>query len=118
MNTADTKASLSPVLDRLLNGESLAENEAYELMHRFAAGELDPHAIDEKLFASYLYEPEVPDPDLIIRTGGESRLSNFLLYQAAYSELFFTDVHFPSFRKVDFLRLLRSYQQRKRRFGR
>ncbi len=57
-------------------------------------------------------------PDLIIRTGGETRLSNFLLYQAAYSELFFTDVHFPSFRKVDFLRVIRAYQQRKRRCGR
>jgi short-chain Z-isoprenyl diphosphate synthase len=58
------------------------------------------------------------DPDLIIRTGGESRLSNFLLYQAAYSELFFTDVFFPAFRRVDFLRVIRAYQQRARRFGR
>jgi len=80
-------------------------------------GDLERHEVDEQVLGEHLYT-NGDDPDLIIRTGGESRLSNFLLYQAAYSELFFTDVHFPSFRKVDFLRVLRSYQQRKRRFGR
>jgi tritrans,polycis-undecaprenyl-diphosphate synthase [geranylgeranyl-diphosphate specific] len=80
-------------------------------------GELAREEVDERVLGEHLYT-NGDDPDLIIRTGGESRLSNFLLYQAAYSELFFTDVHFPSFRKVDFLRVLRSYQQRKRRFGR
>ncbi|MDA1195990.1 MAG: polyprenyl diphosphate synthase [Planctomycetota bacterium] len=80
-------------------------------------GELKREDIDETVLGQHLYTGG-DDPDLIIRTGGESRLSNFLLYQAAYSELFFTDVHFPSFRKVDFLRILRSYQHRKRRFGR
>ena len=80
-------------------------------------GEIAREAVDERVLGEHLYTGG-DDPDLIIRTGGESRLSNFLLYQAAYSELFFTDVHFPSFRKVDLLRVLRSYQQRKRRFGR
>jgi short-chain Z-isoprenyl diphosphate synthase len=66
----------------------------------------------------YLYAPDLPDPDLIIRTSGEIRLSGFLLWQSAYSEFYFTDVFWPAFRKVDFLRAVREFQQRQRRFGR
>jgi tritrans,polycis-undecaprenyl-diphosphate synthase [geranylgeranyl-diphosphate specific] len=73
--------------------------------------------IDEKLVSSYLYTREFPDPDLILRTSGEERISNFLLWQLAYSELYFTDVYWPGFKKVDFLRAIRSYQLRHRRFG-
>ena len=65
----------------------------------------------------YLYAPDLPDPDLIIRTSGEVRLSGFLLWQSAYSEFYFCDVHWPAFRRIDFLRAIRSYQQRDRRFG-
>jgi len=65
----------------------------------------------------YLYAPDLPDPDLIIRTSGEVRLSGFLLWQSAYSEYYFTDVFWPAFRKIDFLRAVRSFQQRQRRFG-
>lgn len=65
----------------------------------------------------YLYTFDVPDPDLIIRTSGETRLSGFLLWQSAYSEFYFCDVFWPSFRHIDFLRAIRSYQQRRRRFG-
>ncbi|MDJ0523202.1 MAG: polyprenyl diphosphate synthase, partial [Planctomycetota bacterium] len=72
------------------------------ILDKVERGELDRAAVDEAVLAEHMYT-DGDDPDLIIRTGGESRLSNFLLYQAAYSELFFTDVHFPSFRKVDFL---------------
>lgn len=79
-------------------------------------GELAIDDVDEDCFGAHLYTGG-DDPDLIIRTGGESRLSNFLLYQAAYSELYFTDVFFPAFRRVDFLRIIRGYQQRARRFG-
>jgi short-chain Z-isoprenyl diphosphate synthase len=68
--------------------------------------------------ARHLYTAGAPDPDLIIRTSGEIRLSGFLLWQSAYSEFYFCDVPWPAFRKVDFLRGVRSYQQRKRRFGR
>jgi short-chain Z-isoprenyl diphosphate synthase len=68
--------------------------------------------------ARHLYTAGAPDPDLIIRTSGEIRLSGFLLWQSAYSEFYFCDVPWPAFRKVDFLRAVRSYQQRKRRFGR
>ncbi len=65
----------------------------------------------------FLYTAHVPHPDLIIRTSGEVRLSGFMLWQSAYSELFFCDTHWPAFREVDFLRALRSYNQRQRRFG-
>ncbi len=64
-----------------------------------------------------LYAPDLPDPDLIIRTSGEVRLSGFLLWQSAFSEFYFTDVYWPAFRKIDFLRALRAFQQRHRRFG-
>jgi short-chain Z-isoprenyl diphosphate synthase len=68
--------------------------------------------------AKYLYTYDCPDPDLIIRTSGEVRLSGFMLWQSAYSEFYFCDVYWPVFRRIDFLRAIRSYQQRHRRFGR
>ena len=67
--------------------------------------------------AKHLYTSGQPDPDLVIRTSGEQRLSGFLLWQAAYSEIWFTDIYWPAFRKIDFLRALRDYSQRSRRFG-
>jgi tritrans,polycis-undecaprenyl-diphosphate synthase [geranylgeranyl-diphosphate specific] len=73
--------------------------------------------IDQKKVASYLYTSDLPDPDLVLRTSGEERISNFLLWQLAYSELYFIDVYWPGFRKIDFLRAVRTYQLRKRRFG-
>jgi undecaprenyl diphosphate synthase len=73
--------------------------------------------IDESLFAQYLYCPGIPDPDLIIRTAGENRLSNFLLWQAAYSELYFTRVLWPDFRHKDVEEALSEYERRQRRFG-
>jgi tritrans,polycis-undecaprenyl-diphosphate synthase [geranylgeranyl-diphosphate specific] len=87
------------------------------LITKVQDGEMTIDQIDEDVLGQHMYTGG-DDPDLIIRTGGEARLSNFLLYQAAYSELFFTDVYFPAFRKTDFLRVLRAYQQRARRFGR
>ncbi len=82
-------------------------------------GKVDSADIDEELFRSYLYTAHLPNPypDLIVRTSGEERLSGFLLWQAAYSELCFLDVYWPDFRKIDLLRAIRTYQQRKRRFG-
>lgn len=87
---------------------------AMEVQH----GKLCAAEIDEQLFANYLYTQGIPDPDLIIRTSGEERLSGFLLWQSAYSELYFTEVFWPAFRKIDFWRAIRVYQQRERRFGR
>ena len=83
-----------------------------------AAGKLAVSAVTADSLASYLDVPDLPDPDLIIRTSGEVRMSGFLLWQSAHSELYFADVNWPELRKVDFLRAIRSYQQRKRRFGR
>lgn len=70
-----------------------------------------------EVLAKHLYGSELPDPELIIRTSGEIRLSGFMLWQSAYSEYYFCDVHWPQFRKIDFLRALRAYHQRQRRFG-
>jgi undecaprenyl diphosphate synthase len=81
-------------------------------------GKLDPDSVDEKTFASYLYEPEVPDPDLLIRTGGDTRISNFLLWQVAYAEIHVTDVLWPDFRKSDLVEAIWEFQQRERRYGR
>jgi tritrans,polycis-undecaprenyl-diphosphate synthase [geranylgeranyl-diphosphate specific] len=74
--------------------------------------------IDEAAFEHYLYTAGQPDPDLIIRTSGEYRISGFLLWQAAYSELYFTDLYWPEMRKIDLWRAVRDYQKRHRRFGR
>ena len=73
--------------------------------------------IDEELFSRHLYTEGIPDPDLIIRTSGEERLSGFLLWQSAYSELYFTEVYWPAFRMIDFWRAIRVFQQRERRYG-
>jgi len=80
-------------------------------------GKLDADSIDEKTFASYLYEPEVPDPDLLIRTGGDTRISNFLLWQIAYAEIHVTEVLWPDFRKTDLVEAIWAFQQRERRYG-
>ncbi len=84
---------------------------------RAAAGEISPEDIDEETFKNYLYTADIPDPDLIIRTSGEQRLSNFLMYQAAYSELYFTDTAWPDFTPADFDNALAEYKSRIRRFG-
>jgi undecaprenyl diphosphate synthase len=73
--------------------------------------------LDETQFRNWLYLPDVPDPDLVIRTSGEMRISNFLLWQIAYSELYFTRVLWPDFTKQDFLRAIEDYERRQRRFG-
>ena len=82
-----------------------------------ADGRLAADTIDERVIASYLYTAEMPDPDMLIRPGGEHRLSNFLLYQVAYTELVMTDVYWPDFGKDEFVRALIEFQKRQRRFG-
>ena len=83
-----------------------------------SGGTLSIDDITEELFTNYLYTKGIPDPDLIIRTSGEERLSGFLSWQSAYSELYFTEVFWPAFRMIDFWRAIRVYQQRERRYGR
>src|ERR1019366_896916 len=90
------------------------------LREQLAAGKTLEQAIalvTPDAIGPYLYSPDLPDPDLIIRTSGEIRLSGFLLWQSAYSEFHFTDVFWPEFRRIDFLRAIRAYQQRHRRYG-
>lgn len=82
-----------------------------------AAGRLSPDAVDEALVAGKLFTRDIPDPDLLIRTSGELRLSNFLLWQLAYAELYFTPTLWPDFGREEFLRILEAYQRRERRFG-
>jgi undecaprenyl diphosphate synthase len=82
-----------------------------------AAGRLDPRELDEARFSRFLATAAMPDPDLILRTSGEQRLSNFLLWQAAYSELVFLDVLWPDFAETDFAAALAEYRRRERRFG-
>lgn len=98
-----TDAVRRMIADRITRGDSL---------EGVAAG-LEPDEI-----ARYLYFDETPDPDLIIRTSGEVRMSGFLLWQSAYSEYYFCDAYWPDFRRIDFLRAIRSFQQRQRRHGR
>ncbi|WP_185864969.1 isoprenyl transferase [Blattabacterium cuenoti] len=80
-------------------------------------GKFQLQDVNENFFKSHLYTKDLPDVDLIIRTGGEKRISNFLLWQSAYAELYFTDILWPDFRKKDFLEAIINYQKRKRRFG-
>jgi len=92
---------------------------AKKISERVENGDLTLKEIDEAVFEQHLYTAHMPkqDPDLIIRTSGEERLSGFLLWQCAYSELCFLDVYWPDFRRIDLLRAVRTYQKRKRRFG-
>jgi len=80
-------------------------------------GKINPDEIREDMISSYLYTSDTPDPDLILRTSGEERISNFLLWQLAYSELYFSDVYWPALKKTDFLKVIQSYQRRQRRYG-
>jgi undecaprenyl diphosphate synthase len=92
-------------------------DEIVQAARRIASADISGNNIDESVFARYLYNADIPDPDLIIRTGGESRLSNFLLWQAAYSELYFTPVLWPDFGHKDVEEALSEYKHHQRRFG-
>lgn len=90
---------------------------ARRLAHRAVRGKIAPRRIDPATFSSFLYTAGMPDPDLIIRTGGEKRISNFLLWQSAYAELYFSNKLWPDFGEQDLLRALVDFQKRRRRFG-
>uniref|UniRef100_A0A7J3XZG0 Tritrans,polycis-undecaprenyl-diphosphate synthase (geranylgeranyl-diphosphate specific) n=1 Tax=Thermogladius calderae TaxID=1200300 RepID=A0A7J3XZG0_9CREN len=89
-----------------------------KLISDYEKGHVKISDVTEETFSKYLMTSDLPDPDLVIRTSGEVRISNFLLWQTAYSELYFCDVYWPEFRRIDFWRAIRSYQARERRFGR
>ena len=88
-----------------------------EIAHQYKEGLIDEAAIDDALISSHLTTAAFPNPDLIIRTGGEKRISNFLLWQSAYAELYFTDIYWPDFGKESLYEAICNYQNRERRFG-
>lgn len=116
---ARTASNTGLLLNLAVNYSSHAELERAirAIAQDVASGSLLPDKIDESVIGRYLYTADLPGLDLLIRPGGEHRLSNFLLYQAAYAELVMTDVYWPAFSKEDFIRALIEFQQRERRFG-
>jgi undecaprenyl diphosphate synthase len=111
----NTRLNLTVALSYGARGEILAAARAVAVAAR--DGRLDPASLTEEGFAAYLSTTGIPDPDLILRTSGERRLSNFLLWQSAYAELVFTDVLWPDFGAVEFAGALAEYARRERRFG-
>ena len=114
-----TKDNKGPCVIIALNygGRSEIADAAKAIAGKVANGELDVESIDEKLFAQFLYNPQVPDPDLLIRTSGELRLSNFLLWEISYSEIYVTDTLWPDFDKNELMKAIEAYNKRSRRFG-
>ena len=105
------------VLALTYGGRAEIVNATRRISEAVAKGELTPDAITEKLFSDYLETAALPDPDLMIRTSGEIRISNYLLWQMAYTEFYFTPTLWPDFRKADLFRAIIDYQGRERRFG-
>jgi undecaprenyl diphosphate synthase len=99
------------------SGRAEIVDAARRLLRDAEVGKVDPEQLDDKTFAAYLYDPELSDPDLLIRTGGERRVSNFLLWQIAYTEIFVSEVRWPDFRKTHLVEAIVDYQGRERRFG-
>ncbi len=98
-------------------GRTEIAHAAREIARLAAKGEIDPERVDEATVARHLYLPDVPDPDLIVRTSGELRLSNFLLWQASYAELYVTPTLWPDFAEADFRAALDAFARRDRRYG-
>ena len=117
MERTSANQGLGLILALSYGGRAEIADAVRRLAAEVAAGELAPEEVDEEAISSRLYLPEVPDPDLIIRTSGEQRLSNFLLWQSAYAELYFSDVLWPDFRREHLMEALRAYSSRSRRFG-
>src|SRR5690606_12263738 len=116
---ADTAANTGPTLCLAVNYGSRAEitDAARAIARKVASGELSPDDIDESTVASHLYTAGLPDPDLLIRTAGEMRVSNYLLWQISYAELHVTNKLWPDFRAADLHAAIRDYAGRRRTFG-
>lgn len=115
----DTEKYAGHTLVLALSYGSRAEitDAARRIAQKAAAGELAPEAVTEETVARHLYAPDLPDPDLLIRTSGELRLSNFLLWQLSYAEFYFTPVYWPAFREAEFREAVEEFARRQRRFG-
>jgi undecaprenyl diphosphate synthase len=127
---AHTREAVQYAIDRTRDNDGLQLNFALnygsrheilnamkEMFADINAGKLSLDEVNEQQFSEYLYTAGLPEPDLLIRTGGEKRLSNYLLWQLAYTEFWFTDVLWPDFSEKEFLHALEDYRQRKRRYG-
>jgi len=125
-----TRRKMAEITDRTAGNTGMKLNIAFsyggraelvdafrEMAERVAAGKLKPGSIDEKMVGRHLYVPDVTEYDLMIRTAGEQRISNFLLWEIAYAELYFTDVLWPDFRREDLEKAIEEYGRRKRTFG-
>ncbi|MEW5701146.1 MAG: isoprenyl transferase [Candidatus Zixiibacteriota bacterium] len=114
-----TRENTGLVLNLALNYSGRTEilHAVRQIAAKVRDGVIDPEAIDEQIFTRFLQTNGLPDPDLLIRTSGERRLSNFLLWQTSYTELYITDTLWPDFGREDFLRAVLDYQSRERRFG-
>ncbi|MCX5677896.1 MAG: isoprenyl transferase [Candidatus Omnitrophica bacterium] len=114
-----TKNNTGLILNLALNygGRPEIIDAVRDIVKDVREGKIDPGGLDEKLFADYLYTRRLPDPDLLIRTSGEFRVSNFLLWQIAYSEICVVEKLWPDFKKEDFEKCVHDYQARERRFG-
>ncbi len=114
-----TAANTGLVLNLAFNYGSRQEisKAVRRIAEEYKSGDLSLHQINKKLIASHLFTKDLPDPDLLIRTGGEFRISNFLLWQLAYTELYFTETYWPAFSKTDLTNAITDFQCRERRFG-
>lgn len=114
---AEEKTALNKGMVLILALSYSGRNEIIRAVRKILASGMAPDAVTEEVFGSFLDTVGLPPPDLIIRTSGEKRISNFLLWQAAYAELYFTETLWPDFSKDEFLLAIQDYQQRERRFG-
>jgi undecaprenyl diphosphate synthase len=130
MLPANTRRALDETMEKLAKNKRLVLTLALSyggraeivdaakwIAERAQRGEIDAAGIDEEVFQRALYQPDVPDPDLLIRTSGESRVSNFMLWQIAYAEILVTEVLWPDFREAELIDSIDAYQKRERRFG-
>ena len=117
INTTKNNTRLTLVLALSYSSKWEITNGVKEIAEQVAAGKLKASDITEETISSHLCTTKYPDPELMIRTSGEHRISNFLLWQLAYAEFYFTDKLWPDFRKQDFFEAIHSYQSRERRFG-
>jgi undecaprenyl diphosphate synthase len=121
MNKIEKESELNDKLTALIcinySGKFEIENVIKNIVYDFEKGKIKKEEINDSLIKKYLYTSNYPDPDLLIRTSGEKRISNFFIYQMAYTELYFEELYWPEYSKEHFLEAIKDYYKRKRRFG-